>query len=454
GYMALESVPFDLPNLADTIAELMAGKALAKKLELLVLVHPDVPQGVIGDPTRLNQVLVNLVSNAIKFTESGHVTITVEPAPDRSTTHALRFSVSDTGIGVPPDKLQAIFEPFTQVDSTTTRKYGGTGLGLSISQHLVELMGGHLEIDSTLGVGTTFSFTISLPEAPLIVASQTGQYLDLHTMRLLIVDDNETNVMIVREHLSRSGVHLVEASSSAQALRILDDVHRRNEPMTLAILDYHMPGMNGLDLAQAIRDRPEWATLPLIMHVSDLLQEEDTRRARSLGIASYLYKPLSRRRLMDSLAGALNLKPVGPVEQEQAAPATPHPCHILLVEDLEDNRDVVALFLKGTPYQLDMAENGAVALQKFQTGRYDLLFMDMQMPVMDGLQATAAIREWERAQQRRPTPIVALTANAFKEEADKCLAAGCTAHLTKPIKKKILLTAIAQWADPPKDQAA
>jgi PAS domain S-box-containing protein len=453
GYMALESVPFDLPNLADTIAELMAGKAVAKKLELLVLVQPDVPQGVVGDPTRLNQVLVNLVSNAIKFTESGHVMLTVEPAPDRSTAHALRFSVSDTGIGIPPDKLRSIFEPFTQVDSSTTRKYGGTGLGLSISHHLVQLMGGHLEADSTVGVGTTFSFTIALPEAPLAVTRQPEQPLDLRAMRLLIVDDNETNMMIVRTHLSRSGVHLVEASSGAQALTILDDAHRRNEPMTLAILDYHMPGMDGLDLAQAIRNRPEWASLPLIMHVSDL-QRDETRRAQSLGITNYLYKPLSRRRLMDSLAVALNVAPVGPVEQEKVAPATPQPCHILLVEDLEDNRDVVALFLKDTPYQLDMAENGAVALQKFQTGRYDLVLMDMQMPVMDGLEATAAIRAWERVQQRRPTPIVALTANAFKEEADKCLAAGCTAHLTKPIKKKTLLTAIVQWTDSPKDQAA
>lgn len=456
GHMALESVPFDLPNLADTIAELMAGKALAKGFELLVLVHPDVPQGVVGDPTRMNQVLVNLVSNAIKFTESGHVMLTVEPARDRSTAHALRFSVSDTGIGIPPDKLQSIFEPFTQVDSTTTRKYGGTGLGLSISQHLVELMGGCLEADSTLGVGTTFTFTIPLPEAPLVVASQMGRYLDLHAMRLLIVDDNETNLMIVRKHLSRSGVQLLEAPSGAQALAILDDAHRRNEPITLAILDYHMPGMNGLDLAKAIRDRQEFSMLPLIMHVSDL-QGDDTRRARSLGITSYLYKPLSRRRLMDSLAAALNLAPVGPAQHEQASPlvqVTPAHCRILLVEDLDDNRDVVALFVKETPYQLDMAENGAVALQKFQTGIYDLVLMDVQMPVMDGLQATAAIREWERTQQRKPTPIVALTANAFKEEADKCLAAGCTAHLTKPIKKKTLLTAIAQCADPPRDQAA
>jgi|CXWL01.1.fsa_nt_gi PAS domain S-box-containing protein len=456
GYMALETVPFDLSHLVDTTAELMAGKATAQKLELLVLVHPDVPQGVVGDPTRLNQVLVNLVSNAIKFTESGHVLITVEPAPDRSTTHAFRFSVSDTGIGIPPDKLQTIFEPFTQVDSSTTRKYGGTGLGLRISQHLVQLMGGRLEVTSTVGVGTTFSFTIALPEAPHTVSSQPGPPLDLHAMRLLIVDDSETNVMIVRAHLSRSGAHLVEASSGAQALMILDDAHRRNKPITLAMLDYHMPGMNGLDLAQAIRDRPEWATMPLIMHVSDL-QEEDIRRAQSLGITNYLYKPLSRRRLMDSLAVALNLEPVGPAHQEEAAPVeqtAPVPCRILLVEDLEDNRDVITLFLKDTPYQVDMAENGAVALRKFQGGRYDLVLMDMQMPVMDGLTATAAIRAWERAQERRPTPIVALTANAFKEEEAKSLAAGCTAHLTKPIKKKTLLTAIAQCVDSPRDQAA
>ncbi|MDH4302081.1 MAG: response regulator, partial [Nitrospira sp.] len=288
---------------------------------------------------------------------------------------------------------------------------------------------------------------------PLVVGHQTGRYLDLHAMRLLIVDDNETNVMIVREHLSRSGAQLLEASSGAEALTILEEAHRRNEPITLAILDYHMPSMNGLDLVQAIRDRQECASLPLIMHVSDL-QRDDAQRARSLGITSYLYKPLSRRRLMDSLAIALNLAPVESVQQEPGEPDPPGPCRILLVEDLEDNRDVVALFLKDTPYQLDMAENGAIALQKFQTGRYELVLMDMQMPVMDGLEATAAIRVWERAQQRRPTPIVALTANAFKEEADKSLAAGCTAHLTKPIKKKTLLSAIAQCADTPRDQAA
>ncbi len=460
GYMTLEAVPFDVHHLADTIAELMAGKALAKKLELLVLVHPDVPHGVIGDPTRLHQVLVNLVGNAVKFTESGHVMIKIEPAGDRSVAHSLRFSVSDTGIGIPPEKLQAIFEPFTQVDSTTTRKYGGTGLGLNISHRLVELMEGHLTVESTQGVGSTFSFIIQLPEAAFLVARQAEPYLDLHARRLLIVDDNDTNLMILREHLARSGVHLVEATSASMALKLLVDGHGLGEPFDLVILDYHMPGMNGLDLAEAIRARAEFATLPLIMHVSDL-QQNDTYKARALGIKSYLHKPLSRRRLMESLAIALNPTPAESTPLELVGQANPsaepsalQSCRILLVEDLEDNRDVIALFLKHTPYQLDMAENGAVALQKFQTGTYDLVLMDMQMPVMDGLQATAAIRRWEHEQQRRPTPIVALTANAFKEEADKSLAAGCTAHVTKPIKKKTLLATIAQYAIASRDQAA
>ena len=404
----------------------------------------------------MNQVLVNLVSNAIKFTESGHIAVKIEPTGDQSTPPTFRFVVSDTGIGIPSDKLQAVFEPFTQVDSTTTRKYGGTGLGLNISHRLVELMGGRLEIESTLGVGSTFSFVIQMPEAPLLVAQQTGPSLDLHTRRILVVDDNETNAMIVREHLSHSGARLFEATSGAAALILLDEAHRRNEPIDLAIVDYHMPGMNGLELAEAIRDRQEFATLPLVMHVSDL-QRDDTRRAKSLGITSYLYKPLSRRRLMESLATALNPPIPGPSwQQPEAVPerSTLPSCHILLVEDLEDNRDVIALFLKETSYQLDMAENGAVALQKFQTGTYDLVLMDMQMPVMDGLQATMVMRQWEREQQRRPTPIVALTANAFKEEAEKSLGAGCTAHLTKPIKKKTLLTAITQYANASAEQAA
>ncbi|MDR4467312.1 MAG: PAS domain S-box protein [Nitrospira sp.] len=456
GHMALESVPFDLPQLVDSIADLMTGKALAKGLELLIHVHPHLPRGVVGDPTRLRQVLTNLVGNAVKFTESGHVMIKIEPAPTQASCQALRFAVSDTGIGIPQDKLQTVFEAFTQVDSTTTRKYGGTGLGLSISQQLVAMMGGQLCVNSEVGAGTTFSFVIDMPEAPLLEADRHPHYLDVHGRCILVVDDNETNRMIVREHLSRAGVTLIEAASGAEALRILDETARRNESFDVAIVDYHMPGMDGLALSEAIRARPEWSAMPIIMHVSDL-QRDDAQRAKSLGIANYLYKPLNRRRLMESLALVLDL--VEPTETYPASADPPDmstlsPYYILLAEDLEDNRDVVKLFLKDTPYQLEMAVNGAQALEQFKNGTYDLVLMDMQMPVMDGLEATAAIRQWERDQRRTPTPIIALTANAFKEEADRSLAAGCTAHMTKPIKKKTLLTLIAQCAGRAQDRAA
>ncbi|MDH4080775.1 MAG: PAS domain-containing protein [Nitrospira sp.] len=454
GQLGLESLTFDIHDLIDKIGEMMAIRAHAKQLEIATFVHPDVQTWVSGDPTRLRQVLVNLVGNAIKFTERGEVVLRVEP--NQLNPGTLRCSISDTGIGIPADKVQSIFESFTQVDSSTTRKYGGTGLGLSISKRLVELMGGHIEVDSTEGVGSTFSFVVRLPRAFIPRTASPSPAPNLRNRRLLIVDDTETNRMVVREHLKQFGPVLVEAPDGLAALKALDEAQREGKPFDLAILDYHMPNMDGLDLAGALRERKDCASLPLVMYASDM-RGHASERARALGIASYAYKPVSRKRLLESLAVALNQTPAPPARQLSAA----HPesaslpsCHILLVEDLEDNRDVVALFLKETPCQLDMAENGAVALQKFQTGTYDLVLMDMQMPIMDGLQATTAIRQWEHEQRRTPTPIVALTANAFKEEMDKSLAAGCTAHVTKPIKKKTLLTTITHYAIRPADKAA
>jgi len=454
GQLGLESLTFDIHDLIDKIGEMMAIRAHAKQLEIATFVHPDVPTWVSGDPTRLRQVLVNLVGNAIKFTEQGEVVLRVEP--NQADPGTLRCSISDTGIGIPAGKVTSIFESFTQVDSSTTRKYGGTGLGLSISKQLVELMGGHIEVDSSEGRGSTFSFVVRLPKAPLPPTASPSPTPDLRNRRLLIVDDTETNRMVVREHLKQFGPVLAEAPDGPAALQALDEAERDGKPFDLAILDYHMPNMDGLDLARAIRERKHCASLPLVMYASDM-RGHASESALELGIASYAYKPVSRKRLLESLTIALNQPPAAPARQ--LAPAHPHSaplpsCRILLVEDLEDNRDVVALFLKETPYQLDMAENGAVALQKFQTGTYDLVLMDMQMPVMDGLQATAAIRQWEHEQQRRPTPIVALTANAFKEESDKSLAAGCTAHVTKPLKKKTLLATVAQYATASRDQAA
>jgi CheY-like chemotaxis protein len=433
----------------------MAVRAHAKQLELVAFVHPNVPTWVLGDPTRLRQVFVNLVGNAIKFTERGEVVIRVEP--DEADPTTLRCSVSDTGIGIPADKVGAIFESFTQVDSSTTRRYGGTGLGLSISKRLVELMGGHIGVRSEEGLGSKFSFVVRLQKTSTPATAPALPVLHIQGLRLLVVDDNETNRMIIREYLMRLRPVIIEAANGSEALAALDAAQQHGQLFDVAILDYQMPGMDGLELAQTIRERKDCPSLPLVMHASDM-RGQPSQRARELGIAAYAYKPVSRMRLLESLSLALRQSPAAPVPQtpgpsgqESAGLA---PLRILLAEDLEDNRAIVRLFLKDTPYTIEEAENGLIALQKFQAGTYDLVFMDMQMPVMGGLEATVAIRAWEREQQRAPTPILALTANAFKEELDKTLAAGCTAHLTKPIKKKTLLTAIVQYAKPPSSLAA
>ncbi len=454
GHVELESIAFDIYDLVDKTAELMAVRAHAKQLELVAFVHPNTPTWVLGDPTRLRQVFVNLLGNAIKFTDQGEVVIRVEPDPH--VPGSFRCSVVDTGIGIPAHKHDSIFESFTQVDSSTTRKYGGSGLGLSISKRLVGLMGSRITVDSSEGHGSTFSFVIHLPETVTPATATPLPTLSLHNSRFLLVDDTETNRMIVREYLRPFGPELVEVSDGLAAIEALDEAHRRGTPFDLAILDYHMPNMDGLDLAQTIRQRTDCGSLPLIMNASDL-RERASQRARELGITSYTYKPISRKRLLEALATAMKLLPIVSnthTDTPLTEPSPMRPCRILLAEDLEDNRDVVSLFLRGTPYRLDMAENGVVALQKFKTGAYDLVFMDMQMPVMDGLQATVAIRRWEHEHQRVSTPIVALTANAFQEEADKSLAAGCTAHVTKPIKKKTLLATIARYTNAPTEQAA
>ncbi|MDH5639912.1 MAG: response regulator [Nitrospira sp.] len=457
GHLELESVAFDLHELVDKTAELMAVRAHAKRLELIAFVHPTIPAFVTGDPTRLRQIFINLVGNAIKFTEEGEVVIRVEP--DKTDPTMLHCAVSDTGIGIPEAKLATVFDSFTQVDSSTTRKYGGTGLGLSISKRLVELMHGHIQVDSLPGLGSTFTFSARLPAAPPPAAAPPPPPLpDLQGRRILIVDDTATNRLVIQTHLAPLGAVLLEAADGLEALTHLDEAQRLGTPIDLVILDYHMPNMDGMDLAQAIRKQPVYATLPLLMHASDL-RKESVDRARALGITSYAYKPISRKRLLESLTVALSPTAAEPLAERIPAPADSPlppllPYRILLVEDLEDNRDLVTLFLKDTPCRLAMADNGLVAVQRCQSETYDLVLMDMQMPVMDGLQATATIRRWEHEHRHAPMPIVALTANAFKDELDKSLAAGCIAHLTKPIKKKTLLAAIAQYATPPSDLAA
>ena len=465
GQMKLEEIPFDLRELVETSGELMAVRAHTKSLELITHVAPDAPQFVMGDPTRLRQILLNLLGNAIKFTERGEIILRVQQH-DASPEGLLHFSVTDSGIGIPEDKLNAIFENFTQIDSSTTRKYGGTGLGLSISRRLTELMGGHIWAESTLGAGCTMHVTIRLPQAASEPPAGDGTGLRLTGTRILIVDDHETNRLVCRDILARTGASIVEAGDGPAALAAMQKAHTDGIPFHLVILDCRMPEMDGFSVAEAMRASPEVSKTPTIMLTSDIFGG-NAKRAHALGIRRHLSKPIRSIALLTAIHRALTDIPQIPLDQTPAttpltaAPETPHaPARpsatgrILLAEDLEDNRDVVALFLKTTAYELDMAENGAIALEKFQAGTYDLVFMDMQMPVMDGYVAAHRIREWEHEHRRTPTPILALTANAFPEELEKSLAAGCTAHLTKPIKRKTLLEAIRHYARPPDHQEA
>jgi two-component system sensor histidine kinase/response regulator len=450
GQITLENIDFDLGELVEKVSEVMALRAHEKNIELACRLMPEVPIFLVGDPGRLRQVLTNLLGNAIKFTERGEVFLEVGlPGPDQapdaeSAEITLLFSIKDTGIGIPPDKMDFIFEKFTQADNSTARRYGGTGLGLAISKQLVELMGGRIKAESQPGQGSTFSFTLPLAKQQVPKEAPTVPVSDLRGLKILIVDDNATNRLILREVLTSWEAVVTEAADGELGLAQLKRARDAGAPYQLVLLDYRMPGMNGFEVAEAIKQDPTLVSTTLMMLTSDT-RGGDFATARKLGLEAYLVKPVKRADLREAINLALS-QATGP--SEVPAPARPQvladqrSLGILLVDDSADNRLLVESYLKTSPYKLDLAENGEVAVEKFKSGHYDLVLMDMQMPVMDGYTATATIRQWESQSGLRPTPIIALTAFALKEEVQKSLDAGCDAHLTKPIKKAILLEAI------------
>ena len=450
GHLELETVPIDLHNLLENVGEMMALRAHAKQIDFVLRACPGLPDGVSGDPTRLRQILVNLVGNAIKFTETGQVLVQVESTEASQ----IRFSVSDTGIGIPAEKLDSIFDGFSQADASTTRKYGGTGLGLNICKRLVKLMDGDISVTSTPGIGSDFVFTVPLPTVPL---ETTPAGLDLHVLketRILVVDDHQPTRLVITEILSAADALVSDVASGPLAMSFLQAAQTDNQPVQLMIVDHRMPDMDGLELVQAVRAMPSGKDLPVLFLLSNA-QESDRKHLQELTRTHPILKPVSRTKLLvtvrDALAGqslSVNLN------LDHAAGASRRPLRILLVDDLEDNRDLVIFFLKSLPYSVDTAENGLEAVERIRTTSYDIVLMDVQMPRMDGLQATATIRQWERAEGRRPTPIIALTAQALTEEREKALAAGYTAHLTKPIKKPDLLKAIEGYTALIQDQAA
>ncbi len=452
GRLELEAVDFDLSRVVDKTIEIMALRAHEKQLEVVSRIMPDTPQQLVGDPIRLRQVFVNLLGNAIKFTDQGEIVFSVELAgrESRSASEALDqqgeqivellFSVRDTGIGVRPDKQEEIFENFTQADSSTTRRYGGTGLGLSITKRLVEMMGGRIWVESTPGQGSTFLFTARFGvrrENRVVEASR-----DMAGLKALVVDDNATQRAILSETLLSWGLHVNEGQDAMDGLSRIKAARDAGDPYDILLLDCRMPGMGGFKVAEHLYNNPGSVHSSFMMLTADH-RPGDAELAEKLGMAGSFIKPVNKTELREALREARGRTREVKGEQASAAPRQKlSPLSILVVEDSENNRILVEFYLKKTPYQVDFVANGEQALERFLNRDYDLVLMDIQMPVMDGYDATRGIREWESRNNLRPTPVIALTANAMTEDEQKCLDAGCTAYLAKPVRKNQLLEAI------------
>lgn len=458
GRLDLEHVAFPLrDSLGDTVKTL-ALRADKKGLELACHVGPDVPDSLVGDPTRLRQVVVNLVGNAIKFTQQGEVVVAVrlgseaeasgrplELLPDCAEWITLHFTVSDTGIGVPQVKQQSIFDAFSQADNSTTRKYGGTGLGLAISSRLVDLMGGRIWLESTVGRGSTFHFTVRLGR---LRASKTRLQspwpANLVGLPVLVVDDNATTRAILAELLVGWRMRPTTVDGAPTALHALREAARRAEPYVLVLVDQYMAGMNGLALAKAIRQDHGLPAPALVLLGSGEGQPHTAELCRELDIGALLLKPIKPSELLDAIVRILG-SPEAPAVQPAAprAPvpaATPH-LHILLAEDNAINQKLVVRMLEKLGHRISVVENGRAAVTATEHAHFDLVLMDVQMPELDGIDATRQIRQRETATHRH-TPIIALTAHAMKGDRERCLQAGMDAYLSKPVQLAELRRAI------------
>jgi PAS domain S-box-containing protein len=460
GRVELDPIDFDVrDSLADTLRTLTY-KANEKGLELAYHVAPDVPEMVVGDPVKLRQVLINLVSNAIKFTEQGEIVVNCDLAPAAPGHIGLRYAVMDTGIGIPKEKQAKIFEAFTQADGSTTRKYGGTGLGLTISQRLVELMGGCLSVESEPGRGSTFHFTVQLQPSKLTgEKGSMASLVDLEGLRVLIVDDNATNRRILEELLQRWHMKPTAVDSGWLAFKALEGAQAQDEPFKLVLLDCQMPEMDGFTVAEEIRANSQWPQPTLIM-ISSATRRGDSAKARQCGIACHLTKPLKQSELREAICRVLGAQAGAPGTDGGAPTRVPVPggtgaatrsYRILLAEDNPVNQKLALRILERRGHKVVIASDGHEALEALDRQAFDLVLMDVQMPKMSGFEATAAIRQLEKMGKRR-TPIVAMTAHAMAGDRDRCLDAGMDDYVSKPINPAILFEVIERvlaGANPP-----
>ena len=443
GRMELETTDFDVRQVVESVGALFAERAFHKGLELIVSIDPAVPAALRGDPFRLGQVLTNLVSNAIKFTERGEITLSVQCMTIQNERVVLRFAVTDTGIGISPEQRERLFKPFSQADLSTTRKYGGTGLGLAISRRLVEMMGGQITVTSRVGEGSTFEFTVPFPFGSADALKQSLVAASLQGARVLIVDDNATNRTVLYHQVIAWGMLPQSASNAQEALDKLR-VAAAHQPFDVVLLDMEMPGMDGLALARAIRADPTLNTVKLILLTSvGRLGGEQT--LQETGLDSVLVKPVRQSELYNCLVTVLGVTPL--MTTQEVAPRAVQEegkgVRVLVAEDNTVNQQVAVLMLQARGYQADVVSNGQEAVEALERVPYDIVLMDCQMPEMDGFEATRQIRQREGA--TRHTPIIALTAHALRGEREKCIVAGMDDYLAKPLTPDALYTTLRRW---------
>jgi two-component system sensor histidine kinase/response regulator len=437
--LELEAVPFNFRDLiADTVRPL-ALRAHEKGLEIMTDISPDIPATLVGDPVRLRQVIANLVGNAIKFTNEGHVMVAIDPESISGETAVLQFQVMDTGIGIPADKQDLVFEPFRQADGSTTRHFGGTGLGLTISHQLVTMMGGGIWVDSLPGQGSTFHFTARLGIGEMMPQIAPAPIVGL---TVLVVDDNEVNRRLIEKTLRRWRTKLTLVDNGERALEAISAAETRGEPYTLVLLDAHMPGMDGFEVARRIPALQK-SRSTLIMMLSSADGAGDAARSRELGISMHLVKPIGPSDLLRAIGQLLTRAPGEPVVQEAPvkAPDVPLPRRILLAEDNPTNRILALRILEKRGHKVVVAENGKEAIDLLELHEVDLVLMDVQMPVMGGFEATRAIREREQITGQH-IPIVAMTAHAMKGDRERCIEVGMDDYISKPIDSAKLLALV------------
>ncbi len=448
GKLGIETTDFQLQQVLEHVADLFADLVAKKNIELIVYRNNDAPSALRGDPLRLRQVLVNLTSNALKFTDKGEIYINVSKLQDSASRVRLRFSVRDTGIGIAADQVDGLFSSFTQADSSTTRKYGGTGLGLAISKQLVSLMGGTIGVESASGKGSTFWFELPFEKQ---TEQKQPEYLvsvDLHGLRTLVVDDNETSRQVLEELMQSFGFEVESVSSGEEALALLIKRAKCGMPMQLVLMDWKMPGLDGLETSRQIRLNPDLADLPIVM-VTAFGREQERKSGQRLGINGFLSKPIQQSALCDTLMVVFGQKEAAGVKamvtESSLGKQGLEGARLLLVEDNQINQEVAVNILSEIKIQIDIANNGLEAVDAVKKRDYDVVLMDMQMPEMDGYEATGIIRQDKRLND---LPIIAMTAHAMEGDKEKCLNAGMNDYISKPIDPETLFETLRKWVKP------